>query len=612
MKTKEKKKKEKPQYNMWQNSAYMMSLAWKSQKSVIILCIVLVVIRLIDNIIGIFMTPTIIKKVEIKSSFQELILTIIVFTTMFMLVKGLSAYLNTNTMFGRIQIRSNILEAIHVKLCTTSYPNAENPDVIKKLDRASMAVNGNNSATEAIWNIVTNGTYDILCFIVAMILLTVMNPLLMIFSFVLTLIGYFTNKRINEWGFRHRDEESSYTKRMNYIIEQSENISLAKDIRIFGMRTWLDEVFQKTMRLYKAFSLRAEKVYIWTNVIDVVTTFLKNGLVYVYLIGATLKRDLPASEFLLYYNAIGDFTRRIGWIMWNFETLHQQSLDICVIREFLDTPEPFLFKEGKPLAPICDNRYELRMENVTFRYPEAEEDTIKNMNLTIHPGEKLAIVGLNGAGKTTLVKLLCGFYDPTEGRVLLNGEDIRQYNREDYYKHFSAVFQQFSVLEAPLTVNISQKINDYDENKIWDCLKKSGLEEKVKDLKDGISTPIGRKVYEDGVELSGGQMQRMMLSRALYKDAPIIVLDEPTAALDPIAESDMYQKYNKFSNERTSIYISHRLASTRFCDRIIYLENGSVMEEGTHNQLLKLGKKYADLFRIQSKYYQEGEQVNEA
>lgn len=228
-----------------------------------------------------------------------------------------------------------------------------------------------------------------------------------------------------------------------------------------------------------------------------------------------------------------------------------------------------------------------------------------HLNLTIRPGERLAVVGLNGAGKTTLVKLICGLQDPTEGRVLLNGEDIRQYDREAYYRLFSAVFQQFSILEATLAENVAQTVENIDLGRVKDCVNKAGLAQKAEALPQGYETHIGRQVYEDGVELSGGETQRLMLARALYKDGPVLVLDEPTAALDPIAENDIYLKYNQMTQGRTSVYISHRLASTRFCDRILFLENGGIAEEGTHEELMERGGSYAALFQVQSKYYQE-------
>lgn len=250
------------------------------------------------------------------------------------------------------------------------------------------------------------------------------------------------------------------------------------------------------------------------------------------------------------------------------------------------------------------------MKNVTFRYPESDHAIFENLNLTIRSGEKLAIVGLNGAGKTTLVKLICGFYDPTEGEILLNGKNIKIFNRYDYYKHFTAVFQQFSVLETSVEANVAQSATNIDVEKVTECLEKAGLTQKIASLSNGLKTNVGHFVFDDGVDFSGGEVQRLMLARALYKNAPILVLDEPTAALDPIAENDIYQKYSQMTEGRTSLFISHRLASTRFCDRIIFLADGNIKEEGTHDSLMELGGEYAELFSVQSKYYQEGGDIH--
>ena len=267
-------------------------------------------------------------------------------------------------------------------------------------------------------------------------------------------------------------------------------------------------------------------------------------------------------------------------------------------------PEPFRFEGGAaiPKADAC----ELKLEHVSFRYPGAEEDTIHDLDLTVRPGEKLAIVGLNGAGKTTLVKLLCGLFDPTEGRVLLNGVDVRDFNRREYYGLFSAVFQEFSILDVTVAENIAQTNENIDTQKLWDCIEKAGLTQTIQKLPKGLDTHVGREVYLDGVLFSGGQTQRLMLARALYKDGAILLLDEPTAALDPLAENDIYQKYKDMTAGKTSLFISHRLASTRFCDRIIFVADGHITEEGTHDQLLARGGAYARLFEIQSRYYQEG------
>ena len=229
------------------------------------------------------------------------------------------------------------------------------------------------------------------------------------------------------------------------------------------------------------------------------------------------------------------------------------------------------------------------------------------MNLTVRAGEKLAVVGLNGTGKTTLVRLLAGLLDPTEGRVLLNGRDIREFDRREYYALFSAVFQDFSVLNATVAENVAQCPDvEADRVRVRRCLALAGLAEKIAALPKGLDTPVGREVYEGGALFSGGETQRLILARALYKDGPFLLLDEPTAALDPLAEDDIYKKYNAMTEGKTALFVSHRLASTRFCDRILFVADGGIAEAGTHEELLKRSGRYKELFDIQSRYYREG------
>jgi ABC-type multidrug transport system fused ATPase/permease subunit len=241
--------------------------------------------------------------------------------------------------------------------------------------------------------------------------------------------------------------------------------------------------------------------------------------------------------------------------------------------------------------------------SVSYTYPNSESPTIKNINLTIEAGEKIALVGLNGAGKTTLVKLICGMYTPTSGSILVNGYDINEYNREEYYSIISAVFQQYKFLPVSIAQNIS--IFKPDNARLEECIEYSGIRDKLEKLPDGINTPLIKELNPNGAELSGGESQKLLLARAIYKPSSILVLDEPTAALDPIAESEMYGRYNDFAADKTSLFISHRLASTRFCDRIVYIQDGEIKEIGTHDALLNANGKYAELFNIQSHYYKD-------
>lgn len=612
---KERTKKEKtpkPKYSMWQNSWFMIKLAWTSgEKKVIALSLLSAVLAVALNLINLYVSPTILSAVERHASISELVWTILVFVFALMLVSAASAYVDTNTLYGRISVRCEIITLLNRKVATTSYPNLFD-DKFKKLKVSSQgAINSNQAAAEAVWTTLTELTRDILGFVIYVLLLSSVQPLLIFIILATTVISYFVGKRLNEWEYRHREEKAEYENQMFYIDRRAGDLTAAKDIRIFGLRPWLEELYDKAMGTYTAFKRKAESVCIWAKIIDLVLTFLRNAAAYAYLIGLVLKNGLGVAEFLLFFSAAGGFTAWVTGILGGFNTLHRQSLTISIVRECLEYDEPFRLEGGEHIEAEAGRKYELRLENVSFRYPGAEADTLTGINLTLRPGEKLAVVGLNGAGKTTLVKLICGFLDPTEGRVLLDGRDIRDFNRADYYTMFSAVFQDFSVLAGTIATNVAQDCVGIDMERVKECVDKAGLRNKVESMKDGYETNLNREVFEDAVLLSGGETQRLMLARALYKDAPFIILDEPTAALDPIAESEMYQKYNEMTSGKSSVYISHRLASTRFCDRIIMIDGGGIREEGTHEELLKRDGKYAALYEVQSKYYREGEKENE-
>lgn len=603
------KKTPKPKYNLWQNTGFMLRTSRKYAKSVFPLCIVLALLSAGKSVAELLIAPAILNKIELSASLGSVVFTIAAFALVLMLLSGLRSYVDTNALFGRIAVRSQgIYLSISRKYAETSYPNLLNTDFLALGKKASAACDANSEASEAIWTTLTDLMTSCIGFVVYLALLTNLNLWLAALVAATTAVSYFASKRINEWGYLHRSEELELTKRIEYANKTATSREFAKDIRMFGLRSWLEDLWGSTMRLYSAFCAKRERKYIWANIIDIVLTFLRNGIAYAFLIGITVKNGLPASQFLLYFAALSGFAQWVVEILDKLSVMHKQSLDISTIREFLDWDEPFDLNGGERIAFEPNKQYEIRLDDVSFRYPKADKDTLSHINLTVHPGEKLAIVGLNGAGKTTLVKLVCGFLDPTEGRILLNGEDIRKFNRNDYYALFSAVFQEFSVLDVTVKENVAQCVDGIDETRVWQCIDKAGLTEKIQSLPKGIETHLGRRVFKDGVEFSGGQTQRLMLARALYKNAPILVLDEPTAALDPIAENDIYQKYNDMTHGRTSFFISHRLASTRFCDRIIFVDSGKIAEEGTHDELLKNGGGYAYLFEVQSKYYRSDNQ----
>ena len=598
-------KKTKPTYTARQNVGWMLAHAWKNGKSVLLLVLALALIGVAINLAELFIAPQILQRVEQQASVSSLFATIGVFAGALFLLQGLHRYVLENALYGRIGLRTGLIAQINQKSHMTAYPNMLDPKVIKLRGRAGVVTGANDQASEHIWSTLSMLLTNLIGFAVYLALLSGLNPVLMLAVVVTTALSFFISRRTDTWRYRHREEEADYDKKLYYIQSKAESRELAKDIRIFGLASWLQELRESVRKLYEAFILKSEKQKLIGNMADVLLGVLRNGLAYFYLIHMALNENLPASRFLLYFTAVSGFTAWITGILGEFATLHKEGLELSAIRDYLDAPEPFRFAGGLPLPELAGG-CELRLENVSFRYPDAEKDTIHALDLTVKPGEKLAVVGLNGAGKTTLVKLLCGLLDPGEGRVLLNGVDIRELNRRDYYAQLSTVFQDFAVLDVSVAENVAQRVDGIDRKRVWDCLALAGLTGKIEALPGGIDAKLGRDVWEEGVLLSGGETQRLMLARALYRNAPLLMLDEPTAALDPLAESDIYSKYNEMTCGKTAVFVSHRLASTRFCDRILFLADGKIAEEGSHEALLEKNGEYAKLFAVQSRYYQEG------
>jgi ATP-binding cassette subfamily B protein len=266
--------------------------------------------------------------------------------------------------------------------------------------------------------------------------------------------------------------------------------------------------------------------------------------------------------------------------------------------------EQKMYKGTLSVEKRDDNEYEIRFVNVSFKYPRTEEYVLKNLNLDFRIGSRLAVVGMNGSGKTTMIKLLCRLYDPTEGEILLNGIDIRKYNYDEYMKLFSVVFQDFGLLAFSLGENIAAG-NEYDEYRIIEAIEKAGMKERYMSMSKGLATNLYKNFDEEGIEISGGEAQKIAIARAVYKDAPFIVLDEPTASLDPVAEYEIYRSFNELVGNKTAIYISHRLSSCRFCDDIAVFHEGTIIQRGRHDDLVKdTSSKYYELWHAQAQYYE--------
>lgn len=328
------------------------------------------------------------------------------------------------------------------------------------------------------------------------------------------------------------------------------------------------------------------------------------GVVYAFVCLKAWAGTFGPGAVTQYIASITKVADSVSKLIATFGDLRNNASFLELEFEFLDIPNN-MYLGSLTVEKRRDRKYEIEFRNVSFRYPGSESYALRSVNIKFEIGKRLAVVGMNGSGKTTFIKLLCRLYDPTEGQILLNGIDIRKYNYTEYLMIFSVVFQDFKLFALKLGENIASK-NNFDCERVTDCLKKAGFAERLGKMPDGIETYLYQDYEKSGVSISGGEAQKIEIARALYKDAPFIILDEPTAALDPIAEAEIYSRFNEIAGDKTAIYISHRLSSCQFCDEILVFHEGSVIQQGTHEELVKdESGKYYELWNAQAQYYRE-------
>ncbi|MCL2867613.1 MAG: ABC transporter ATP-binding protein/permease, partial [Clostridia bacterium] len=412
------------------------------------------------------------------------------------------------------------------------------------------------------------------------------------------------------WARKHeeatREKRSETLSKLVTIMEETRRPSSAKDIRLYGAFEWLGGLIDDLLAKHARGEDAVFKQYMKAQWADAVLLLIRDGAAYALLIAQVINGNLSLGNFVMAFAAIGALAGWLSGMMAALNDIGKSSVQLADITRYHEYPDRMNTGKGIPLPAVSDAPPSITLRDVTFRYPNAETPTLNKINLEIKSGERLAVVGANGAGKTTLIKIICGLCLPDTGEVLLNDRRMPDFNRDDYYRLFSPVFQEIHLMSSDISANISQVTpEETDAEKVARAIDLAGLRSKVNSLPNGEKTLLVRAIHADAIELSGGEKQKLALARALYKDAPILILDEPTAALDPIAENEIYKEYADLTRGKTSVYISHRLASTRFCDRIILLDGNVIAEQGTHDELIQMNGIYARMFSIQSSYYRE-------
>lgn len=621
--------KEKPKYSFISNTLFAVSTLWHCDRSILFYIFGNVPVILLLPLCSLYLPKVIVASIEDTKAPMYMITGVLFIALSMLILSVLQQFISARIELHHQKVMRYMKATLSRKAMNVSYEVIDRPSTQVMFKKVfEMIQNGAEQGLQALPILFATLLGNILGFTVYTGILSTLNPLITVFILASTLITYFVNKAINKWVFKNRDNWLKLDVKLAYLTYKSSSFDCAKDIRLYHMKQWFCDVFKKFMGKRIKWTVTMQSLYYLGNGIEALFVLLRDGFAYGYLIYLVWKNTISVSDFVLYFGVISGFSSWCTEIIKSFAKANQINFNLCDMRSYLELEEDSISPDANSLTDTCMAELaatcepfmaipsspmpcQIELENVSYCYEGETTPTLKNINLVIAPGEKIAVVGANGAGKTTFVKLICGLYTPTTGVVKVNHYTSSEYDKQSYYNLFSPVFQDVRLLPMSIAKNITLCDKDQmDEPRLFECLRLSGFDEVISKLPDGLDTLLVRDINEKAIQLSGGEQQKLMLARALYKNAPIMILDEPTAALDPIAENAMYLKYNELTTDKTSLFISHRLASTRFCDRILLIENGEIIEIGSHEELLQLGQKYAEMFEIQAQYYKEQKEVN--
>lgn len=587
---------------------FIFEIIWRNNRKLFFSHILQIPIFVILPYLTLFLTKALIEGIEKQYALHTYLIGILFIFLLQLGLTGMRDWLDAAANWRNSLFINDLLGPIDQKTMDTDYANVEGMTGQKSREKALNAayVSGQRAMSRFV-----SFSVNFLGLILYGATVGACNGVILLTVIATSCGGYLLSKLRRKYELEQKEAVIKCENKMRYLENEAVSLQAAREIRLYDMSGLMDELYRKHMEDRIRLADRISRVKLLISGGGSLLSFIRNFAAYFYLIHLASLGQITAADFILMIGLASKLSVWLGGVMDDIGEIRKMSMYLEDYFAYLDLPDgtdgcaegiygKHMHTSGK--SP------ELKFEGVCFRYEGAEEDALKDIRFTIKPGEKLAIVGRNGAGKTTLIKLLSGLYHPDRGRVLLDGEDITGYGKEAYFRAISAVFQDIVLLPVSILQNVSSHTYERtDKEKVKKSLDMAGIYEKAARLPQGMDTPMQKTVREDGVDLSGGEQQKVMLAKAVYKDARILILDEPTAALDPVAENNIYQKYGQLAQGMTSLFISHRLASTSFCDNIILIDGGRIIEQGSHKELMEAQGEYWKMYTLQSHYYDSEE-----
>lgn len=586
---------------LFKNLRYMLKNWRKWDGKSIVVFFLRVPALVLQPILTAYIPKAIIDCINRKASVKELTVTVALLSVGIALTTWLGPFLQELLLGSARIIRMRYAVKAFEKNLYADYMKIESLEGREKNKRAAEFYQSYYSAAADVIETLNQAAVCLIGVIASVTLIYKIN-VFMIALILLTCVGEFLILRfLNSREKSVKNERSSVFVKLDYYYELSRNAEAAKDIRLYGFSDYLISIYAKLVNRLEQIVSRYTGQSASVSGVRATLNLIREAVAYAYLVYLVTKGRLGVSDFIFYFGIITGFTNWIMSFVYCYSNLERCCNDCEAYREFVEETNEKASDGKKADFRSIES---IDFENVRFRYPEADSDTIHHMSFTVKKGENIAIVGENGAGKTTAVKLLCGLYTPSDGKILINGEDMTDFSPQSLFALFAPVFQDSSFMPMTIAQNISAEY-DCDRERLYHAFEKAGIKEKIVALPEKENTPMIKDVFKNAADFSGGEKQKLLLAKAIYKNAPILILDEPTAALDPIAENELYLKYSEMTTDKISFFISHRLSSTRFCDRILFVKDGKIAESGTHDELMAKNGEYSRMFRLQSYYYRE-------
>lgn len=584
--------------NILNNIGYVLLKTWRYEKRVILIVVLQAIFGIVVPLAGAALPALVINGISNHMG-SSIVLKIAIVLGMLLLCNVTMTYISNIYETYLLNNKMGFLSELFRKKMKLDYAYIESAEGQNKYENALMSILNDNSGIPGMISLIGPVMGNVLGLVVNLIVLSEFNWYIVIVLIITAIIHLFIAAKIRVRQNTLREPAAESAKQLNYMFHYVVETTSAREIKVFSMQSWLQNTIDHIIQMRLAIANKSTSYNFYLAFSDSFMLIIRDAFAYFVTIYAVFANQIEVWEFVLYFGLIACVSTYFTELSNNLASLGQKNMEIITYREFVD-------KKCSDTGMELNKNEKIRIElkDVSFKFKEDGPYILKNINLTLDGNEKIALVGENGAGKSTLVKIICGLYKPTTGKVLVNGIDLEKIKLSDYQKFLATAFQDTYVLPMSIGENIAFEEATSDVEEIRKCLKMAGLDGELLDE----TKPLTKMLFPNGIVPSGGQEQKIVLARVAYKliygKAQVLILDEPTAAMDAISEKNFYEKYINLAKDKNCILISHRLKSTSFCDSIIVMENGKIIERGTHESLMQGDTHYKSLYQIQSSYYQ--------